>query len=81
MMNLRRVEGVVPEKFLARTGFSLGQILGNGAGPLVRQGLLARDELGLRLTREGRFVADAVIVQLLAGAPGSPEPNSAGVPG
>lgn len=81
MMNLRRVEGVVPEEFLARTGFSLDQILGDGAGPLVRQGLLARDELGLRLTREGRFVADAVIVQLLAGAPGSPEPNSAGVPG
>jgi len=81
MMNLRRVEGVLPEEFLARTGFSLDQILGDGAGPLVRKGLLARDELGLRLTREGRFVADAVIVQLLAGAPGSPEPNSAGVPG
>ena len=81
MLNLRRAEGVVPGEFQGRTGFTLDQILGDGAGPLVSQGLLEKDERGVRLTREGRFVADAVIVQLLAGAPGSPEPTSARVPG
>ncbi len=79
MLNLRRVEGVVPGEFKARTGFAPEQVLGGAVGHLICQGLLAQDDLGVRLTREGRFVADAVIVQLLAGAPESPEPASTGV--
>ncbi len=81
MLNLRRVEGVVPGEFKTRTGFSLDQVLGGAAGPLVGQGVLEQDEGGVRLTRNGRFVADAVIVQLLAGAPESAEPVSGGVAG
>jgi oxygen-independent coproporphyrinogen-3 oxidase len=81
MLNLRRVEGVVPREFKTRTGFSLDQVLGGAAGPLVGQGVLEQDEGGVRLTRNGRFVADAVIVQLLAGAPESAEPVSGGVAG
>jgi oxygen-independent coproporphyrinogen-3 oxidase len=73
MMNLRRVEGIVASEFLDRTGFSLDSVFGGGADALVQQGLLARDNQGLRLTREGRFVADAVIVKLLAGAPATVE--------
>ena len=73
MMNLRRVEGMVASEFLDRTGLSLDSVFGGGADALVEQGLLARDNQGLRLTREGRFVADAVIVKLLAGAPATVE--------
>jgi oxygen-independent coproporphyrinogen-3 oxidase len=73
MMNLRRVEGMVASEFLDRTGFSLDSVFGGGADALVQQGLLARDNQGLRLTREGRFVADAVIVKLLAASPATVE--------
>ena len=69
MMNLRRVEGMVASEFFDRTGLSLDSVFGGGADALVEQGLLARDNQGLRLTREGRFVADAVIVKLLAATP------------
>ncbi|RLS37078.1 MAG: radical SAM family heme chaperone HemW [Planctomycetota bacterium] len=72
MLNLRRLEGVVAEEFHGRTGFTLASVLGDAAAPLVEQGLLQADAQGLRLTRAGRFVADAVIVKLLAGAPDHP---------
>lgn len=73
MLNLRRVEGAMEQEFLERTGMTLTVVLGQAADPLVASGLLERDSRGLRLTREGRFVADAVIVKLLAGAPGEVE--------
>ncbi|NNJ24250.1 radical SAM family heme chaperone HemW [Alienimonas chondri] len=65
MLNLRRTEGVEREDFQQRTGFAIEGLL---LGDLEEQeslGFVTRDDAGVRLTREGRFVADGVMAAFL----------------
>ncbi|MFN0054310.1 MAG: radical SAM family heme chaperone HemW [Planctomycetales bacterium] len=65
VLGLRRTRGVRHDEFLEATGFELQRLT---AGRMQRHlaGRLVEDSDGvLRLTREGRFLADSVIVDLL----------------
>lgn len=60
-VQLRRREGIDRRRFREQTGFDLDGL----AGPAIRQhvemGLLEDDGAAVRLTRNGKYVADAVI--------------------
>lgn len=64
-LQLRRVEGIDRQAFLAQTGFELDTL----AGPAIRRhvdlAFLQDDGRHIRLTRAGKYVADAVIAALL----------------
>ncbi|MEX0702790.1 MAG: radical SAM family heme chaperone HemW [Planctomycetales bacterium] len=65
VLGLRRAEGIERNEFRVRTGFDLDEL---AAEPIARHclsGLLDVDDAHVRLTREGRFLADAVIVDFL----------------
>jgi oxygen-independent coproporphyrinogen-3 oxidase len=64
-VQLRRMEGIHRPSFLAQTGFALDRVAGASLGALVEQGFLDDDGQRVCLTREGKFVADAVIERLL----------------
>lgn len=64
-INLRRKEGIQRRDYLARTGFELDSLAGSRISTLVDQGMLADDGESVFLTREGKYVADAVIECLL----------------
>ncbi len=72
-VQLRRSAGVERRAFQAQTGFDLDVLVGEKVRQLTGLGLLADDSAAVRLTRAGKCVADAVIVELLAGA--AEEPN------
>jgi oxygen-independent coproporphyrinogen-3 oxidase len=65
-IQLRRAEGIHRSDFLQQTGFDLDAL----AGPILpRQaalGLIIEDAIGVRLTRQGKYVADTVIEQLFS---------------
>ncbi len=63
--NLRRSTGIDRHRFSLQTGFDLAILLGKEAAQLAKQGLVEWDDAGLRLTRAGRFVGDAVIERLM----------------
>ncbi|QDT17451.1 radical SAM family heme chaperone HemW [Alienimonas californiensis] len=65
MLNLRRVEGIDGEDFPRRTGFKIDELLSEELLEQQRLGLVERDDAGVRLTREGRFVADGVMSAFL----------------
>jgi oxygen-independent coproporphyrinogen-3 oxidase len=64
-VQLRRKEGVDRAAFVAQTGYGLDALAGPAIARHVDQGLLADDGRGVCLTRQGKYVADAVIEQLL----------------
>lgn len=64
-LNLRRREGIDRAAFAGQTGFVVEQLAGEQIERLAAQELLENDEQGVRLTRLGRYVADAVIEELL----------------
>ena len=64
-LNLRRGEGISREEFRAQTGFEVEALAGEAIRPLVEQCLLNDDDIGLRLTKRGRCLADAVVARLL----------------
>ncbi len=64
-IQLRRSEGIRRDEFFAQTGFGLDDLAGRAIERHVEMGFLADDGAGVRLTREGKFVADAVIEGLL----------------
>jgi oxygen-independent coproporphyrinogen-3 oxidase len=64
-VQLRRCEGIDRAAFRAQTGYDLDRVAGEKLPRIVELGLLADDGRGVRLTREGKFVADAVIERLL----------------
>ena len=64
-VQLRRAEGIDRAAFLRQTGFDLDTVASNALAPCVEQGLLTDDGSGIRLTRRGKYVADAVIERLL----------------
>jgi oxygen-independent coproporphyrinogen-3 oxidase len=64
-VQLRRCDGIDREAFRAQTGYALEETAGGRLAALVGQGFLADDGAAVRLTREGKFVADGVIERLL----------------
>src|SRR5205823_14461085 len=64
-LNLRRREGIDRVAFAVQTGFAVEALVGADIERLADQGLLENDRAGVRLTRRGRYVADAVIEELL----------------
>ncbi|MDB5313434.1 MAG: hemN 1 [Gemmataceae bacterium] len=62
---LRRAAGIARPRFREQTGFELDDLVGDRVAPLVREGILADDGAGVRLTRRGKCVADGVIEELM----------------
>ena len=75
-MQLRRAAGVERPAFQAQTGFALDALAGAKVRQLVGLELLADDGITVRLTRQGKCVADAVIVELLASRSQKPEAST-----
>jgi coproporphyrinogen III oxidase-like Fe-S oxidoreductase len=64
-MQLRRADGINRGYFAAQTGYLLDALAGVAISRHVELGLLHDDGASVRLTREGQYVADAVITGLL----------------
>lgn len=65
VFGLRRLEGVQREGFAAETGYTIETLAGAAIERFVSLGLLSSDELGVRLTRDGLLVSDAMWPELL----------------
>lgn len=65
-VQLRRGEGIERESFRTQTGFDLDDLAGPTIRRLVDLELLADDGVSVRLTRRGKCVADAVVLEFLA---------------
>lgn len=65
VLGLRRTEGIEGAQFSRETGFAFRELAGPAMDRFLQQGLLEERDGWLRLSRAGRFVADAVIVELL----------------
>jgi len=64
-VQLRRAEGIDRAAFRTQTGFDLDAVAGEALARHIDQGFLADDGHSVRLTRRGKYVADAVIERLL----------------
>jgi oxygen-independent coproporphyrinogen-3 oxidase len=64
-MQLRRSDGIGRTAFHRQTGFDLDALAGPAIARHVELGLLEDDGQRVRLTREGKYVADAVVSGLL----------------
>jgi oxygen-independent coproporphyrinogen III oxidase len=64
-VQLRRAEGIDRPAFRNQTGFDLDEVAGAALSRHVELGLLADDGTRVWLTRQGKYVADAVIERLL----------------
>jgi oxygen-independent coproporphyrinogen-3 oxidase len=64
-VQLRRTEGIDRRRFREQTGFSLDVLAGEAIGRHQGLGLIEDDGRGIRLTRQGKYVADSVIAGLL----------------
>ena len=64
-VQLRRAEGIDPAAFRMQTGFTLEATASPALASLIEQRLLEDDGRRVRLTRRGKYVADAVIERLL----------------
>ena len=62
---IRRVEGIDRDEFRTRTNHDLDTMIADSLTMLVAEKLLTDNGLSVALTRQGRCVADAVILQLL----------------
>ena len=65
VIGLRRCEGVEKDAFHAQTGFDVDDLAGGTIERHCHNGLLDDSGSHVRLTREGRFLADTVFVDLL----------------
>lgn len=65
VLGLRRCEGIDRDEFARRTGFDLQPLAGDTIRRYVSRGLLEECGSRIRLTREGRFLADSVVVDFL----------------
>ncbi|MGQ0634110.1 MAG: radical SAM family heme chaperone HemW [Planctomycetaceae bacterium] len=64
-LGLRRIEGVGRAAFAETTGFELAAVTSGRIERHVAAGLVEDDPAGVRLTREGRFLADSVVGDVL----------------
>jgi oxygen-independent coproporphyrinogen-3 oxidase len=65
LMLRRTVQGIDRGDYRRRTGFDLDGLLGSPIGRFVSEGLLEDDSRRVRLSREGRFLADRVLCELV----------------
>ena len=65
MLALRLCEGLSEENVQTRFGHGIPQEMRSRAVPLAAHGLLVSDESGIRLTRTGFLVSNAVLAELL----------------
>jgi oxygen-independent coproporphyrinogen-3 oxidase len=66
MLMLRRtVLGIDRDDFRKRTGFDVDGLIGPVIVRFVGEGLLEDDGRRIRLTREGRFLADRVLCEVV----------------
>jgi oxygen-independent coproporphyrinogen-3 oxidase len=65
LMLRRIVQGIERGDFLLRTGCDLDELVGDEVRRFVARGLLEDDGRRVRLTREGRFLADEVLCALV----------------
>ena len=64
-LGLRRMSGVSRQAFLERTGMKLDEVCGRALEEQKKLGLIDDDKIRICLTREGRFVADRVVMEFL----------------
>jgi oxygen-independent coproporphyrinogen III oxidase len=64
-VQLRRAEGIERRSFREQTGFELDEVAGPAIARHVELGLLDDAGSRVRLTRQGKYVADAVVENLL----------------
>jgi oxygen-independent coproporphyrinogen III oxidase len=64
-IQLRRAAGVVRQDFKERTGFDFDVLTQQRGALLAREGLIDDDGASVRLTRRGRCVADALVINLV----------------
>ena len=64
-LGLRRCRGISRDEFRKRTGLELDDLCGKAIHEHQTLGLIEDDGLHIRLSREGRFVADRVIMEFL----------------
>jgi oxygen-independent coproporphyrinogen-3 oxidase len=64
-MQLRRADGIDRLRFRDQTGFDLDDLAGPAISRHVELGLLHDGGASVRLTRQGKYVADSVITGLL----------------
>lgn len=65
MLNLRRMSGLDRATFQCQTDYSIDELAGRALARHVADGLLEDTGTGLRLTREGLLLADAVLQSVL----------------
>ncbi len=65
MLALRLCEGLSEKNVQTRFGHGIPQAMRSRAAPLAAHGLLLADESGIRLTRTGFLVSNAVLAELL----------------
>ncbi|WP_231746681.1 radical SAM family heme chaperone HemW [Maioricimonas rarisocia] len=65
MLGLRKVEGVERDRFAHQFGLDLDELVGSTIQEMCGRGWLEDTGEAIRLTREGRFVADTVIAEFL----------------
>jgi oxygen-independent coproporphyrinogen-3 oxidase len=65
VLGLRMCEGIHRAEFAERTGYRLEALAGNAIQRHLESGLLEQTATHLRLTREGRFVADTIVADFL----------------
>ena len=65
VFGLRRIEGVERRWFAQRSGFEIDELIAQPLKNLIALGLLDDTGDGIRLTREGLFVSDAIWPELL----------------
>jgi oxygen-independent coproporphyrinogen-3 oxidase len=64
-IQLRRCDGIDRAAYRVQTGFDLDELVGEKIGQYVGLGLLDDRGQGIRLTREGKCLADAIVAGLL----------------
>lgn len=60
VFSLRRLEGITRDEFLARSGYTVDELVGEPLADFVRHGLVSDDGYRVKLTREGLYVSDAL---------------------
>jgi oxygen-independent coproporphyrinogen-3 oxidase len=65
VFGLRRMEGVSRCEFYQRTAYEIDELVAAPLRKFVDLGLLADDREGIRLTRQGLFVSDAIWPEML----------------
>jgi oxygen-independent coproporphyrinogen-3 oxidase len=64
-LQLRRSEGIHRLRFREQTGLDLDALAGPAIARQVERGLLLDDGISVRLSRRGKYVADALVEELL----------------